>query len=184
MGLDVIKVPGGTGYIDTNYEGKADAALKALADGYDFVYVHIESTDEVSHAQDLKLKLQAIEDFDRRIIKRVMDNAPQGTAFAVLPDHPVPLAIGRHTRTRLGDLLNHQRLVAIIDKAELLDQIAATGDRPLSRDREMLQARYRERYPKYCACADIVLPIGSDVTENTNRIIEALKSTQAERQTI
>lgn len=99
MGLDVIKVPGATGYIDTNYEGKADAALKALADGYDFVYVHIESTDEVSHAQDLKLKLQAIEDFDRRIIKRVMDNAPQGTAFAVLPDHPVPLAIGRHTRT-------------------------------------------------------------------------------------
>lgn len=99
MGLDVIKVPGATGYIDTNYEGKADAALKALADGYDFVYLHIESTDEVSHAQDLKLKLQAIEDFDKRIIKRVMDNAPQGTAFAVLPDHPVPLATGRHTRT-------------------------------------------------------------------------------------
>lgn len=99
MGLDVIKVPGATGYIDTNYEGKADAAIKALNDGYDFVYVHIESTDEVSHAQDLKLKLQAIEDFDTRIIKRVMDNAPKDTAFAVLPDHPVPISIGRHTRT-------------------------------------------------------------------------------------
>ena len=99
MGLDVIRVPGATGYIDTNYEGKADAALKALADGYDFVYVHIESTDEVSHASDLKLKLQAIEDFDSRLIGRVIAGAPKDTAFAVLPDHPVPLALGKHTRT-------------------------------------------------------------------------------------
>ena len=99
MGLDVIRVPGATGYIDTDYEGKADAALKALADGYDFVYVHIEATDEVSHARDLKLKLKAIEDFDGRLIARVMDGAPTGTAFAVLPDHPVPLALGKHTRT-------------------------------------------------------------------------------------
>ena len=99
MGLDVIRVPGATGYIDTNYEGKADAALKALAAGYDFVYVHIEATDEVSHASDLKLKLKAIEDFDSRLIGRVMAGAPKGTAFAVLPDHPVPLALGKHTRT-------------------------------------------------------------------------------------
>ncbi len=99
MGLDVIRVPGATGYIDTNYEGKADAALKALADGYDFVYVHIESTDEVSHASDLKLKLKAIEDFDSRLIGRVIAGAPKGTAFAVLPDHPVPLSLGKHTRT-------------------------------------------------------------------------------------
>ena len=98
MGLDVIKVPGATGYIDTNYEGKADAALKALADGYDFVYVHIEATDEVSHAQDLKLKIQAIEDFDSRLIGRVMAGAPEDTAFAVLPDHPVPISLGKHTR--------------------------------------------------------------------------------------
>lgn len=99
MGLDVIRVPGATGYIDTNYEGKADAALKALADGYGFVYVHIESTDEVSHARDLDLKLKTIEDFDSRLISRVIAGAPAGTAFAVLPDHPVPLALGRHTRT-------------------------------------------------------------------------------------
>ncbi len=71
MGLDVIKVPGATGYIDTNYEGKADAAIKAIRDGYDFVYVHIESTDEVSHEQNLKLKLKTLEDFDGRLIGRV-----------------------------------------------------------------------------------------------------------------
>ena len=99
MGLDVIKVPGATGYIDTNYEGKADAAIKAIRDGYDFVYVHIEATDEVSHAQDLKLKLQAIEDFDSRLIGRVRAALDDSVAYCVLPDHPVPLRLGKHTRT-------------------------------------------------------------------------------------
>ena len=78
--------------------------------------------------------------------------------------------------------LKQNGLVIFLDRP--LDQIAATGDRPLSSDREMLAQRYRDRYPIYRACADIILPIGSDVTENTNRIIEALKSTQADRQTI
>ena len=99
MGLDVIKVPGATGYIDTNYEGKADAAIKALQDGYDFVYVHIESTDEVSHEQRLDLKLKAIEDFDSRLIGRVMSALGDSVAYCVMPDHPVPLRLGKHTRT-------------------------------------------------------------------------------------
>ena len=99
MGLDVIKVPGATGYIDTNYEGKADAAIKAIEDGYDFVYVHIESTDEVSHEQKLDLKLKAIEDFDSRLIGRVMAKLGDAAAYCVLPDHPVPLRLGKHTRT-------------------------------------------------------------------------------------
>ena len=98
MGMDVIKVPGATGYIDTHYEGKADAALQALQNGYDFVYVHVEAIDEVSHAQDLKLKLKAIEDFDKRLIGRVMKAAGPEVAYCVLPDHPVPLSIGKHTR--------------------------------------------------------------------------------------
>ncbi len=98
LGMDVIHVPGATGYIDTDYEGKADAALAAIRD-YDFVYVHVEAIDEVSHAQDLNLKLQAIEDFDRRLVGRVMAAADPSTTFVVLPDHPVPLATGRHTRT-------------------------------------------------------------------------------------
>ena len=56
-----------------------------------------------------------------------------------------------------------------------LDQIAATGDRPLSSNREMLEQRYRERYPKYLACADIVLSIGSDAAENVEKILQALE---------
>ena len=99
MGLDVIKVHGATGYIDTNYEGKADAAIKAIKDGYDFVYVHIEATDEVSHAQNLKLKIKAIEDFDGRLIGRVRAALGDSVAYCVLPDHPVPVRLGKHTRT-------------------------------------------------------------------------------------
>jgi 2,3-bisphosphoglycerate-independent phosphoglycerate mutase len=99
MGMDVIKVKGATGYIDTNYEGKADATLQAITDGYDFIYVHVEAMDEVSHAQDLTLKMKTIEDFDARLIGRVMQTAGHHVAYAVLPDHPVPLTTGKHTRT-------------------------------------------------------------------------------------
>ncbi|MBQ7189672.1 MAG: 2,3-bisphosphoglycerate-independent phosphoglycerate mutase [Kiritimatiellae bacterium] len=99
MGMDVIRVPGATGFIDTNYEGKADAAIQAIRDGYNFVYVHLEATDEVSHLQKLDLKLRAIEDFDSRLVGRVMRALGKDVAYCVLPDHPVPLAIGKHTRT-------------------------------------------------------------------------------------
>ncbi len=98
LGMDVIHVPGATGYIDTNYEGKADAAIDALQT-HDFVYVHVEAADEVSHASDLKLKLQAIEDFDSRLVGRVLDAIGPEVTVAVLPDHPVPVTLGKHTRT-------------------------------------------------------------------------------------
>ncbi len=98
LGMDVIKVPGATGYIDTHYEGKADAALAAIQT-HDFVFVHVEAMDEVSHAQDLKLKIRTLEEFDKRLIGRVMKSADPATTFVVLPDHPVPIATGKHTRT-------------------------------------------------------------------------------------
>ncbi len=97
--MDIIRVPGATGFVDTNYEGKADACVKAL-DDHDFVYLHVEAADECSHMGDLKLKLQAIEDIDRRLIGRVMDQLEgQNITYAVLPDHPVPLKQRIHTRT-------------------------------------------------------------------------------------
>jgi 2,3-bisphosphoglycerate-independent phosphoglycerate mutase len=98
VGMDVIKVPGATGFIDTNYEGKADAAVAALAD-HDFVYLHVEAADECSHMGDLKLKLQAIEDIDRRLVGRVREQLEgQDVTYAVLPDHPVPVKLRKHTR--------------------------------------------------------------------------------------
>ncbi|MEI6971237.1 MAG: cofactor-independent phosphoglycerate mutase [bacterium] len=97
LGMDVLEVPGATGYIDTNYEGKADAAVKAL-ETHDLVYLHVEGIDEVSHEQNLQKKIAAIEDFDSRIIARVLSAAGTGVDAAVLADHPVPVRLGKHTR--------------------------------------------------------------------------------------
>ena len=98
MGMDVIRVPGATGYIDTHYEGKADAAIAAIRT-HDFVFVHVEALDEVSHAQNAPLKIRTIEDFDARLIGRVMAAVDPSVTLAVLPDHPVPVRTGKHTRT-------------------------------------------------------------------------------------
>jgi len=98
-GLEVIKVPGATGYIDTNYEGKAEAALKAL-EAKDFVCVHVEAPDEAGHNGNLKDKMKAIEDFDARIVGPVLKGLEKFGEFSVmvLPDHPTPIAIKTHTR--------------------------------------------------------------------------------------
>ena len=98
-GMDVIRVPGATGFIDTNYEGKAQAAIEALKD-HDLVYLHLEAIDECSHLGDLNLKKQAIAEFENRIVAPVMKAFEgKGVTFAVLPDHPVPLHLRKHTRT-------------------------------------------------------------------------------------
>ena len=97
-GLDVISVEGATGLIDTNYEGKADACLEALRD-HDFVYVHVEASDEAGHSRDVKQKVQAIEYFDSRLVSRVMkgiEDKGMEVRVAVLPDHLTPVAKGNH----------------------------------------------------------------------------------------
>ena len=95
--MTVIEVDGATGFIDTNYENKADAAVEALKD-HDFVYLHVEGIDEVSHLGDLDLKIKAIEDFDSRLVARVMKKLEgQDVRFVILPDHPVPILKRLHT---------------------------------------------------------------------------------------
>jgi 2,3-bisphosphoglycerate-independent phosphoglycerate mutase len=99
-GMTPIPVPGATGLFDTNYEGKADAALQAL-EYCDFVYIHVEAPDEAGHERNLQLKIQTIEDFDRRLIQRVIDGLARKkmeATLAVLPDHATPIAYGNHTR--------------------------------------------------------------------------------------
>ncbi|PLX82181.1 MAG: cofactor-independent phosphoglycerate mutase [Desulfuromonas sp.] len=97
-GLKVIDVPGATGYLDTNYAGKASATIEALADT-DFVYLHVEAPDEASHGGKLEDKLQAIEDFDAKIVGPVIEGLKQYGDFRVLvlPDHPTPLHLMTHT---------------------------------------------------------------------------------------
>jgi len=98
-GMEVIHVPGATGWIDTNYEGKARAALKALSD-HDLVYVHVEAPDEAGHGGLLHEKIKAIEDFDEMVVGRVVKNMEAlDEPFRVLflPDHPTPLTKKTHT---------------------------------------------------------------------------------------
>lgn len=97
-GLEIIKVPGATGLYDTNYEGKADAALAALKQK-DFVYVHVEAPDEAGHEGNLELKIRTIEDLDARLVGRILAGInPAETVVAVLPDHPTPVEKRIHVR--------------------------------------------------------------------------------------
>ena len=117
-GLQVIDVPGATGLWDTDYEGKAQAAIEALKTN-DFVYLHVEACDEAGHDGDLDLKLRCIDNLDQRLVKPTLDALIKGeaetlrknelssslslgegrgeVAIALLPDHPTPVAHRTHT---------------------------------------------------------------------------------------
>ena len=110
-GLSVINVPGATGYIDTNYEGKAQAALDALKT-QDFVFVHLEAPDEAGHQGSLQDKVTAIEDFDARIVKPIINDLhKQHEDFRVVVtmDHFTPLALRTHVSDPVPTLLYDSR---------------------------------------------------------------------------
>jgi len=97
-GFEVITVPGATGWLDTNYVGKAEHALFAL-NTKDIVYLHVEAPDEAGHTGDLKNKIRAIEDFDEFIVGNIMHGMKQFDEYRILalPDHPTPLEIRTHS---------------------------------------------------------------------------------------
>ncbi len=95
-GMDVIKVPRATGYFDTNYEGKAEYAVKSMRN-HDLVFVHVEATDEAGHMGDCELKIKAIEDLDRRLLGNILDAAQRDFTIAILADHMTPLTVRNHT---------------------------------------------------------------------------------------
>lgn len=106
-GLEVIQVEGATGLYDTNYEGKAQAALEALRTN-DFVYLHIEASDEAGHEGDVSLKIKTIENLDKRAVGPIyeaLQNWNEPVAIAILPDHPTPCAIRTHTDTPVPFLI-------------------------------------------------------------------------------
>jgi 2,3-bisphosphoglycerate-independent phosphoglycerate mutase len=97
VGLEPIEVPGATGFLDTNYRGKAEYAIKALKDK-DFVYVHVEAPDEAAHTGSIKNKIQAIEDFDEKVVGTVLKQISRfpGYRIMVLPDHATPIKLKTH----------------------------------------------------------------------------------------
>lgn len=98
-GFHIINVPGATGWIDTNYVGKAEYALNAL-ERVDFVYLHIEAPDEAGHQGDYKIKIKAIEDIDRIVVGKILEESPKRFKefkILLLPDHPTPIKVKTHT---------------------------------------------------------------------------------------
>jgi 2,3-bisphosphoglycerate-independent phosphoglycerate mutase len=98
-GMEVIHVEGATGLYNTNYEGKAKAAVDALKTK-DFVYLHIEASDEAGHEGDVELKTKTIEYLDHRVVKYILEETKkmkEDVAIAILPDHPTPCALKTHT---------------------------------------------------------------------------------------
>ncbi|MBE6889449.1 MAG: cofactor-independent phosphoglycerate mutase [Ruminococcaceae bacterium] len=96
--MNVIEVEGATGYIDTNFKGKAEAAIKALKDGADFVYVHMEAPDECGHRAEVDNKVKSIEIIDEQVLGPMLE-AFKGEDIRILicPDHPTPLELKTHT---------------------------------------------------------------------------------------
>jgi len=106
-GMDVVEVPGATGWYDTDYEGKRDAALRTLADGADVFLLHVEATDEAGHAGDLDEKVKALEAWDSRILDGLVDglDAQGPWRMLLLPDHPTPVELRTHTSDSVPYLL-------------------------------------------------------------------------------
>jgi len=106
-GMDIVEVPGATGWYDTNYEGKRDAALRTLADGADVFLLHVEATDEAGHAGDLDEKVAALEAWDRRILSGLVEGLDEQGPWRMLllPDHPTPVRLKTHTSDSVPYLL-------------------------------------------------------------------------------
>ncbi len=126
-GLKIVNVPGATGLADTNYEGKAQAAIEALRHD-DFVFVHVEATDEAGHDGNLELKLRAIDYLDKRLIKPVYEAVclmDEPVCIAVLPDHPTPVEMRIHVDEPVPFLVWHKGIKP--DAVEHYDEVSCVS---------------------------------------------------------
>ena len=126
-GLEVIKVKGATGLADTNYEGKAEAALNALRK-QDFVFLHIEASDEAGHDGDLDLKLETIRHLDTRIVKPIYETVSQWdepVCIALLPDHPTPVERRIHVKEPVPFSIWHRGIQP--DEVKTYDEVSCVN---------------------------------------------------------
>ena len=139
-GLRIIKVAGATGLADTNYEGKAQAAIDALQKD-DFVFVHVEATDEAGHDGDLNLKLKAIDYLDQRLIKPIVEATElmdEPVCIAILPDHPTPVEQRIHVNEPVPFLIYYKGIEP--DETQFYDEESCvTGSFGLLRLNEFMQ---------------------------------------------
>ena len=126
-GLDIVKVPGATGLADTNYEGKAEAAIKALKE-QDFVFVHVEASDEAGHDGDLELKLKTIEYLDQRLIRPIYEatqDMDEPVCIAVLPDHLTPVEMRIHVGQPVPFLIYYKGIEP--DEVQQYDEVSCVS---------------------------------------------------------
>ena len=126
-GLRIIKVPGATGLANTNYEGKAQAAIEALQHD-DFVFVHVEASDEAGHDGDLDLKLRAINYLDHRLIRPIVEAIEQmdePVCVAVLPDHPTPVELRIHVKEPVPFIIWHPGITP--DDVQQYDEVSCVS---------------------------------------------------------
>ncbi len=139
-GYEQIDVPGITGFVDTNYEGKADHALQALASGLDLVYVHVESPDECGHNGDAAAKVRALEDFDERVVGRILqglEDLGEPCRLLMTPDHRTPIPLRTHSREPVPFVLWGEGFAA--DGMQVYDEIAAeVGSLQLNSGHELI----------------------------------------------
>jgi 2,3-bisphosphoglycerate-independent phosphoglycerate mutase len=111
IGFEILQVPGITGYLDTNYIGKAEESLRAL-NRIDFVYIHVEAPDEAGHSGNYRDKIKAIEDFDALVVGTVLRGLEEFRDYRVLlmPDHATPIAIRTHTDEPIPFVIFDSRL--------------------------------------------------------------------------
>ena len=143
-GLDVIEVEGATGLADTNYEGKTQAALEALRE-QDFVFVHVEASDEAGHDGDLDLKLRTIEQLDRRMIGPIYEEVKtwdEDVCIAVLPDHPTPVEQRIHVSEPVPFVIWHRGIEP--DDVQKYDEVSCvSGSYGLLRLRQFMEELMR-----------------------------------------
>ena len=128
-GLEIVKVEGATGYVNTNYRGKAEAALKAL-ERVDYVYLHVEAPDEASHSGHLQEKITAIERFDELVVGTVLDGIKKLGEYRILcmPDHPTPVKMMTHTAAPVPFIIYSGETTEIISQGGYDEDAAkATG---------------------------------------------------------
>ena len=140
-GLKIIKVPGATGLANTNYEGKAKAAIEAMKSD-NFVFLHVEASDEAGHDGDLELKLKTIEYLDQRLIKPIVEAAEasdEKVCIAVLPDHLTPVELRVHVGEPVPFLIWYSGIQA--DDVQTYDEVSCvSGSYGLLRLREFMEA--------------------------------------------
>lgn len=139
-GLKVIMVESATGLYDTNYEGKAQAAIDALRTD-DFVYLHIEASDEAGHEGDVALKMKTIEYLDQRVVKPILEELgswDEPVTIALLPDHPTPCALRTHTTDPIPFIIYRPGVEG--DAVPVYDEVACKkGSYGLLRGMEFMQ---------------------------------------------